>query len=264
MAPKKKISVKIPPTASHRNRLNSEREDPSHPNFKKSPRVPAKRSKTNSSTAKASGSVPQDPYLEKREDKHIFKKVACFTDFICSLEHIKPYYLDRVQREFNLRQLVPRNPICLKNSDLRFATEPYTYKLKYNWEDIFFGGKLRDFLIERRGRKVHNRIPVCGEGYFEWFNSVLFTKLCPAVVNLDKNDDGTILSDGGTVGGGVGGTVGGAVGGGVLYRNDVEDKNEDLCRLEEETSNLKSDVHLLKSTKEAVECERLKESYDRL
>ncbi|KAF6147015.1 hypothetical protein GIB67_036734 [Kingdonia uniflora] len=45
--------------SSHRKRLNSQREDPSHPNFNKPPRVPAKRSKTDSSRAKASRSVPQ-------------------------------------------------------------------------------------------------------------------------------------------------------------------------------------------------------------
>ncbi|KAF6170639.1 hypothetical protein GIB67_020201 [Kingdonia uniflora] len=63
MAPK--LKAKIPPTASHRKRLISEREDPSYPNFNKPHRVPAKRSKTNSSMAEqvredsTSGSVPQ-------------------------------------------------------------------------------------------------------------------------------------------------------------------------------------------------------------
>ncbi|KAF6164292.1 hypothetical protein GIB67_010262 [Kingdonia uniflora] len=40
-----------------------------------------------------------------------------------------------------------------------------------------------------RGRKVHDGIPVCSEGYFEWFNSVSFTKLCPDVVNLGEDAD---------------------------------------------------------------------------
>ncbi|KAF6134254.1 hypothetical protein GIB67_010053 [Kingdonia uniflora] len=40
-----------------------------------------------------------------------------------------------------------------------------------------------------RGRKVHDGMPVCSEGYFEWFNSVSFTKLCPDVVNLGEDAD---------------------------------------------------------------------------
>ncbi|KAF6138474.1 hypothetical protein GIB67_022508 [Kingdonia uniflora] len=55
-----------------------------------------------------------DPYLEKRADRHMFKKVASFTGFICSSEHIKAYYPDRVQHQFIRRQYVPRNPICLE------------------------------------------------------------------------------------------------------------------------------------------------------
>ncbi|KAF6134227.1 hypothetical protein GIB67_010026 [Kingdonia uniflora] len=102
--------------------------------------------------------------------------------------------------------------------------------------------------------------------------------LCPVVVNLDENDDERILADGGGVG--VGGGVGGVVGGGVLYCENVKGQNEDLCRLEEKISNLKSEVNSLKSAKEvkdrarselleaielkAVECESLKEAYDRL
>ncbi|KAF6137942.1 hypothetical protein GIB67_041815 [Kingdonia uniflora] len=97
-----------------------------------------------------------------------------------------------------------------------------------------------------RGRKVHDRIPVCGERYFEWFNLVLFSKLCLAVVNLDKNDDGRILGNGG------------AVGGGVSHREDVEGQNEDLCRLEEKISNLKSEVYSLKSVKELKDRARSK------
>ncbi|KAF6166490.1 hypothetical protein GIB67_038227 [Kingdonia uniflora] len=51
-------------------------------------------------------------------------------------------------------------------------------------------------------RKVHNGIPICTEGYFEWFNSVSFTKLCPDVVNLvEDNDyeDWRVLGDRGSV-----------------------------------------------------------------
>ncbi|KAF6154683.1 hypothetical protein GIB67_000567, partial [Kingdonia uniflora] len=128
------------------------------------------------------------PYLEKREDRHTFKKVASFT------------------------------------------------------------GKWKDFLISIRGRKVHDTILACSEGYFEWFNSFSFTKLCPDVVDLDENDDGGILKDGG----------------GVLHSKNVEGRNEDLRRLEEEISNLKSEVNSLKSAKETVEYNSLRESNKKL
>ncbi|KAF6135386.1 hypothetical protein GIB67_027260 [Kingdonia uniflora] len=93
-----------------------------------------------------------DPYVEKREDKHMFEEVVSFTGLICTPEHKEPYYPDRVQRQFNRR-------------------------------------KWRDSITLMRGRKVHDGIPVCSEGYFEWFNSVSFTKLRPDVVNLGEDAD---------------------------------------------------------------------------
>ncbi|KAF6142595.1 hypothetical protein GIB67_007948 [Kingdonia uniflora] len=85
--------------------------------------------------------VVWDTYLEKRADRHVFKKVASFTSFIHSLENIKAYYHDRVQRQFSRRQYVPRNPICLDTSSLCFAVEPSAYKPKYEWADLFSGRK---------------------------------------------------------------------------------------------------------------------------
>ncbi|KAF6148469.1 hypothetical protein GIB67_038824 [Kingdonia uniflora] len=158
--------------------------------------------------------VVWDPYLEKRADRHMFKKVASFTNFISSSEHLEAYYPNRVQRQFSRRQYVPRNPISLEYCSLRFAVQPVAYKLKYNWADLFSGGKWKDSSITLRGRKVHDGIPACVEKYFEWFKRVSFTKLCSTIVNLDENNDGRILSDDGTVGGGVGSLVGGGVGGG--------------------------------------------------
>ncbi|KAF6149509.1 hypothetical protein GIB67_003657 [Kingdonia uniflora] len=61
--------------------------------------------------------------------------------------------------------------------------------------DLLSEGKWRDSIILRRGKKVHDGIPVCTEGYLEWFNSISFTKLCPDVVNLaedDNYDDGRV------------------------------------------------------------------------
>ncbi|KAF6172746.1 hypothetical protein GIB67_000804, partial [Kingdonia uniflora] len=130
-----------------------------------------------------------DPYLEKREDKHNFKEMASFIGLLCSPEHNEPYYLDRVQRQFNRRQPVPRAHTCVEQSGLRFGVKPCAYKPKYNWVNLFSEGKWRDSIILRRGWKVHDGIPVCTEGYFEWFNSVSFTKLCPDVVNLAEDDD---------------------------------------------------------------------------
>ncbi|KAF6141005.1 hypothetical protein GIB67_006634 [Kingdonia uniflora] len=162
-----------------------------------------------------------DSYLEKRADRHIFKKVASFTGFICSPEHIEAYYPDRVQRELN-----------------------------------------------RRGKKVHDGIPACVEGYFEWFKRVSFTKLCPTTVNLDENNDGRILGDGGVVGGGVGSPVGGGSGGGLSQSENVEGQNEDISCLEVEISNLKSvkeiedqaKSELLEAIKlKNLECNSLKE-----
>ncbi|KAF6139433.1 hypothetical protein GIB67_026275 [Kingdonia uniflora] len=120
--------------------------------------------------------------------------------FCTSPEHNKPYYPDRVQRQFNLRQPVPRAPTCVEQSGLGFGVEPCAYKPKYNWVDLFSEGKWRGSIILTRGRKVHDGIPVCTEGYFEWFNSVFFTKLCPDVVNLAEDDeDGRVLGDRGGV-----------------------------------------------------------------
>ncbi|KAF6155663.1 hypothetical protein GIB67_007100 [Kingdonia uniflora] len=146
--------------------------------------------------------VVWDPYLEKREDKHNFKEVASFTGLLCSPEHNEPYYPDRVQRQFNRRQPVPRAPTCVEHSDLRLGDKPCAYKPKYNWVDLFSEGKLRDSIILTKGRKVHDGIPICTKGYFEWFNSVSFTKLCPDVVNLVEDDDyedGRVLGDMGGV-----------------------------------------------------------------
>ncbi|KAF6144994.1 hypothetical protein GIB67_013345, partial [Kingdonia uniflora] len=118
------------------------------------------------------GQVVWDPYLEKREDKHNFKEVASFTGLLCSPEHNEPYYPDRVQRQFNRMQPVPRAPTCVEQSGLHLGDKPCAYKPKYNWVDLFSEGKWRDSIILTRGRKVHDGIPVCTEGYFEWFNSV--------------------------------------------------------------------------------------------
>ncbi|KAF6152237.1 hypothetical protein GIB67_005891, partial [Kingdonia uniflora] len=50
-------------------------------------------------------------------------------------------------------QYVPRNPICLEDSNLRFVVKPSAYKLKYNWADLFSGGKWKDSLITTREEK---------------------------------------------------------------------------------------------------------------
>ncbi|KAF6135306.1 hypothetical protein GIB67_001471 [Kingdonia uniflora] len=133
--------------------------------------------------------VVWDPYLVKREDKHNFKEVASFTGLFCSPEHNEPYYPDRVPRQFNRRQPVPRAPTCVEQSGLRLGVKPFTYKPKYKLVDLFSEEKLRDSIILTRGRKVHDGIPVCTKGYFEWFNSVSFSKLCPDVVNLAEDDN---------------------------------------------------------------------------
>ncbi|KAF6144056.1 hypothetical protein GIB67_001852 [Kingdonia uniflora] len=59
MTPKQKVLEKIRPTTLHRKRLIEEREDSSHSNFNQPPHVSAKKSKTDSSRAEESGSVPQ-------------------------------------------------------------------------------------------------------------------------------------------------------------------------------------------------------------
>ncbi|KAF6153622.1 hypothetical protein GIB67_027489 [Kingdonia uniflora] len=146
--------------------------------------------------------VVWDSYLEKRDDKHNFKEVASFTGLLCSTEHNEPYYPDRVQRQFNRRQPVPQAPTCVEQSGLHLYDKPCAYKSKYNWVDLFSDGKWRDSIILTRGRKIHDGIPVCTEGYFEWFNSVSFTKLYPDAVNLaedDDYDDARVLRDRGGV-----------------------------------------------------------------
>ncbi|KAF6153654.1 hypothetical protein GIB67_027521 [Kingdonia uniflora] len=74
-------------------------------------------------------------------------------------------------------------------SGLRFGDKAGLYNPKYDWEDLFSEDKWRDSITLMRGRKVHNGIPICSEGFFEWFNSVSFTKLCPDVVNLGEDAD---------------------------------------------------------------------------
>ncbi|KAF6176290.1 hypothetical protein GIB67_023581, partial [Kingdonia uniflora] len=161
--------------------------------------------------------VVWDQYLEKRANRHVFKKVASFTSFIRSPEHIEAYYPEKVHRRFNRRQYVPRNPICLEDSGLRFAVQPGAYKPKYNWADLFSEGKWKDSLITTRGRKVHDGIPDFVEGYFE----------CGGVGSPVR-------------GGGVESPVGGGGGGSFLQREHFQGQNEDIIsRLEEEIFNLK-------------------------
>ncbi|KAF6151815.1 hypothetical protein GIB67_010389 [Kingdonia uniflora] len=142
------------------------------------------------------------------------------------------------------------------------------YKLEdYEWADLFSEGKWKESLITARGRKVHDGISACVEGYFEWFKEVSFTKLCPSTVNLDEMMMGGywarvvvgVLVLGVLFGGGgVGSLVGGDVGGGFSQCEHVQCQNEDIIfRLEEEISNLKLE-------KETDEYERLKESNDSL
>ncbi|KAF6170142.1 hypothetical protein GIB67_038675, partial [Kingdonia uniflora] len=105
-------------------------------------------------------------------------------------------------RQFNRRQPIPRATTCVEQSGLHLGDKQCAYKPKYNWVDFFSKGKWRDSIILTRGRKFHDGILVYTEGYFEWFNSVSFTKLCPDVVNLtedDDYDDGRVLRDRGGV-----------------------------------------------------------------
>ncbi|KAF6165742.1 hypothetical protein GIB67_012639 [Kingdonia uniflora] len=82
---------------------------------------------------------------------------------------------------------MPRAPAFVEKSGLRFGDKADPYNPKYDWEDLFSEEKWRDSITLMRGRKVYDGIPVCSEGYFEWFNSVSFTKLCPDVVNLGED-----------------------------------------------------------------------------
>ncbi|KAF6151159.1 hypothetical protein GIB67_037367 [Kingdonia uniflora] len=100
-----------------------------------------------------------DPYVVKMEDKHMFEEVASFTGLLCSPEHKGPYYPDRVQRQFNRRQPVPRAPTFVEKSGLHFGDKAGPYNLKYDWEDLFSEEKWRDSITLMRGRKVHNGIP---------------------------------------------------------------------------------------------------------
>ncbi|KAF6151921.1 hypothetical protein GIB67_010495 [Kingdonia uniflora] len=68
-----------------------------------------------------------DPYVEKREDKHMFEEVASFIGLLCSPEHKEPYYPDRVQRQFNRRQPVPRDPAFVEKNGLRFGDKAGPY-----------------------------------------------------------------------------------------------------------------------------------------
>ncbi|KAF6143291.1 hypothetical protein GIB67_039074 [Kingdonia uniflora] len=140
---------------------------------------------------------------------------------------------------FAVRNILKRT--ILKDNNLHFVVQPSAYKPKYNWADLLSGGKWKDSLITMRGRKVHDGIPACVEGYFEWFKGVSITKLFPTTVNLGENDDRRILGDGGGVGSRVGGGgVGSPVGGGFLQREHVQGQNDDIIsRLEEEISNFK-------------------------
>ncbi|KAF6155452.1 hypothetical protein GIB67_019978, partial [Kingdonia uniflora] len=115
--------------------------------------------------------------------------LAIFREALDSYKVEDPYYPDRVQRQFNRKQLMPRAPAFVEKSGLRFGDKVGPYNPKYDWEDLFSEEKWRDSITLMRGRKVYNGIPVCSEGYFEWFNSVSFTKLCPNVVNLGEDAD---------------------------------------------------------------------------
>ncbi|KAF6141227.1 hypothetical protein GIB67_024311 [Kingdonia uniflora] len=269
MAPKPK--AKIPLTVSLRKRLNSERDDLLHHNYNKPPRVPAKKNKTNSRMVEQvredciSAYDPQDSgrlrmfhhsptwHIAREAEKKGTDVSAKYLNFFenknskiawswgtAALAHL--YYSLGASLRVNVKALA-----C------------YTILFE-SWIFEHFP-KLPGIL-----KPSHSRAPeyCMSEGYFEWFNSVSFTLLCLDVVDLNENDDGGILGDGG----------------GVSHNGHVKGRNEDLRRLEEKISNLKFEVNSLKSAKEVedrerselleamelkiVECDSLKEVNNRL
>ncbi|KAF6175088.1 hypothetical protein GIB67_039001 [Kingdonia uniflora] len=53
--------------------------------------------------------VVWDPYRDKRDSPHAFKEVTFFYGVLASLDHVQPYYPNRVAQQFNREQGIPTN-----------------------------------------------------------------------------------------------------------------------------------------------------------
>ncbi|KAF6138671.1 hypothetical protein GIB67_009865, partial [Kingdonia uniflora] len=104
---------------------------------------------------------------------------------------VQPYYSNRVVRQFNREQGIPKKRLITEVLNLWSTERLRKFNPKYEWVDCFSGQKWKDFVLKKaaRGRRVREGPLVCTEGYLEWFASVSWTTICPIVVNLAVDDD---------------------------------------------------------------------------
>ncbi|KAF6138781.1 hypothetical protein GIB67_039120, partial [Kingdonia uniflora] len=136
--------------------------------------------------------VVWDPNIDKRDSPHAFKEVNFFYETLASLDHVQPYYPNRVVRQFNREQGIPTKQLLTKVSDLWNAKVAMKFSPNYEWVDCFSSQKWNEFALKKidRGWRVREGPLVCTEAYLEWFASVSWTTICSITVDLAADNSG--------------------------------------------------------------------------
>ncbi|KAF6145615.1 hypothetical protein GIB67_037648, partial [Kingdonia uniflora] len=99
--------------------------------------------------------VVWDPYKDKIDFAHGFKEINYFYGALASLDHVQPYYPNKVMWQFLREQGIPIKPLCPEVSNLWISEEPRKYNLKYEWVDCFSTKKWDDWVLKMavKGRR---------------------------------------------------------------------------------------------------------------
>ncbi|KAF6171672.1 hypothetical protein GIB67_042187, partial [Kingdonia uniflora] len=135
-------------------------------------------------------SVARAYFIDKRDSPHAFKEVTFFYGALASLDHVQPYYPNKVVRQFNREQGIPTKRLLIVVSNLWTAKVARKFSPKYEWVDCFSSQKWKEFTLKKadRRRRVREGPLLCTEAYLEWFTSVSWTTICPIIVDLAAND----------------------------------------------------------------------------
>ncbi|KAF6138978.1 hypothetical protein GIB67_010704 [Kingdonia uniflora] len=100
--------------------------------------------------------VVWNPYKDKMDYAHGFKEITYFYGALASLDHVQPYYPNRVVRQFSRKQGSPRKPLCPEVSKLWISEKPRKYNPKYEWADCFSEKKWKDYILKKaeRGQRI--------------------------------------------------------------------------------------------------------------
>ncbi|KAF6142533.1 hypothetical protein GIB67_039497 [Kingdonia uniflora] len=95
-------------------------------------------------------------HKDKRDSPHAFKEVTFFYGALACPDHVKPYYPNRVVRQFNREQGIPTKRLLTKVSNLWDAKEPRKFSPKYERVDCFSIQKWKKFILKKadRGRRA--------------------------------------------------------------------------------------------------------------